>query len=378
MDAFISNSRKPYPLHWYICVLAATGFCFWYFDAASSWNGTDLADSQPAAEEPEMGETAPGGKVATVDQQDQGLTQTAQVNDNDEWSGLMEPELTGQQQRPEAEPSLFEESIADSGNPSNIEQVSGITSESSFQPATRLRGAAAEAALPASFSEALHDAQTRIKDGQYLESHSALSALYWKHPEHRELLIPTLQESAAVIFAASREHFGEPHLVQPGETLESISREYQVPWAYLSRLNRVRPSELQAGSELKVVRGPFGAVVDLSLMNLTVHAHGWYIQHYEIGTGKDDSVPAGRFEVTEKLENPVWYRPEGGVVAADDPTNPLGEYWIGLGDHIGIHGTIDPTSIGRSVSRGYIHLEDKDIEEVFGLLIRGSEVIIRP
>lgn len=378
MDAFISNSRKPYPLHWYICVLAAMAFCFWYFDAASSWNGADLADSQSVAEESEMGETAPGVKVAPVDQQDQSLTQTAQVNDNDEWSGLMEPELTAQQQRPEAEPSLFEESIADSGNPSNIEQVSGIASESSFQPATRLTGSAAKAALPASFAEALHDAQTQIKDGQYLESHSALSALYWKHPEHHELLIPTLQESAAVIFATPRKHFGEPHLVQPGETLESISREYQVPWAYLSRLNRVRPSELQAGSELKVVRGPFGAVVDLSLMKLTVHAHGWYIQHYQIGTGKDDSAPVGQFEVKEKLENPVWYRPEGGVVAADDPTNPLGEYWIGLGDHLGIHGTIDPTSIGRSVSRGYIHLDDKDIEEVFGLLIRGSEVIIRP
>ena len=67
----------------------------------------------------------------------------------------------------------------------------------------------------------------------------------------------------------------------------------------------------------------------------------------------------------EKLENPTWYNPDGGVVDADDPENPLGEYWLGLGNHIGIHGTIDPDSIGQAVSRGCIHLGDRDIEEVF-------------
>ena len=61
----------------------------------------------------------------------------------------------------------------------------------------------------------------------------------------------------------------------------------------------------------------------------------------------------------------------------DDPENPLGEYWLGLGDHIGIHGTNDPSTIGRAASRGCIHLGDSEIEEVFSLLSTGSKVLIR-
>jgi L,D-transpeptidase ErfK/SrfK len=64
-------------------------------------------------------------------------------------------------------------------------------------------------------------------------------------------------------------------------------------------------------------------------------------------------------------------------VEPDDPENPLGEYWLGLGNHIGIHGTNDPASIGQAASRGCIHLGDDDIAEVFGLLSPGSKVLIR-
>ena len=65
------------------------------------------------------------------------------------------------------------------------------------------------------------------------------------------------------------------------------------------------------------------------------------------------------------------------MVDGDDPSNPLGEYWLGLGDHLGIHGTIDPSSIGAALSRGCIHLGDADIAEVYQLLGEGSQVVIR-
>ena len=180
-----------------------------------------------------------------------------------------------------------------------------------------------------------------------------------------------------MIFLSAERQFSDPHIVAWGETLESIGREYELPWQYLARLNGVEPRELQAGQSLKVVRGPFGAVVDLSAFTLTVHMHGWYVQEYRIGIGQDGRTPTGRFTVREKLENPTWYNPDGGVVEADDPENPLGEYWLGLGDHIGIHGTTDPKSIGRAASRGCLHLGDADIREVFELLGTGSEVVIR-
>ncbi|RLS78081.1 MAG: LysM peptidoglycan-binding domain-containing protein, partial [Planctomycetota bacterium] len=182
---------------------------------------------------------------------------------------------------------------------------------------------------------------------------------------------------ASLIFTSNERQFGTPHLVEYGETLQAIAKQYDVPWQYLALLNRVTPEKLQAGQELKVVRGPFGAVVDLSAFTLTVHAHGWYVNKYRIGTGRDHKTPLGEFVVEDKLENPTWYNPDGGIVEPDDPENPLGEYWLGLGDHIGIHGTNDPSTIGRAASRGCIHLGDSEIEEVFSLLSTGSKVLIR-
>lgn len=232
--------------------------------------------------------------------------------------------------------------------------------------------------LSAESADVLRRVDALLKDNQIVDAHYELSTLYWKHPEQRPAFQQRIQATAAAIFTDPEQHFSEPYLVLPGDTLESIGQRYQVPWHYLSRLNRVKPEELQAGQTLKVLRGPFSAVVDLHRFELTVEAHGYYVQHYDIGTGRADSTPVGAFTVEDKLENPTWFNPDGGQVDADDPNNPLGEYWIGLGEHIGIHGTIDPDSIGTRRSRGCIHMRDADIAEVFGLLGAGSAVRIRP
>jgi lipoprotein-anchoring transpeptidase ErfK/SrfK len=96
-----------------------------------------------------------------------------------------------------------------------------------------------------------------------------------------------------------------------------------------------------------------------------------------VGIGKDGTSPIGKFAVLEKIENPQYTDPDGKVIEGDDPANPLGERWIGLGDSYGIHGTIDPESIGKAESRGCIRLRDADIIEVYNFLVVGSVVEIR-
>jgi lipoprotein-anchoring transpeptidase ErfK/SrfK len=231
--------------------------------------------------------------------------------------------------------------------------------------------------LPADVAAKLRTIDDCLKDDLILDAHAELSEIYWKHPELRSTIDNRIRETASLIFTSNERQFGTPHLVEYGETLQAIAKQYEVPWQYLALLNRVTPEKLQAGQELKVVRGPFGAVVDLSAFTLTVHAHGWYVNKYRIGTGRDHKTPLGEFVVEDKLENPTWYNPDGGIVEPDDPENPLGEYWLGLGNHIGIHGTNDPSTIGRAASRGCIHLGDSEIEEVFSLLSTGSKVLIR-
>ena len=109
-----------------------------------------------------------------------------------------------------------------------------------------------------------------------------------------------------------------------------------------------------------------------------LHHHGQYVRGYRICIGKDGSSPVGKFKVLNKVTNPQYTDPDGKVFAGDDPKNPLGNVWIDLGESYGIHGTIEPTSIGKAESRGCIRLLNADATEVFDILEIGSEVVIRP
>lgn len=394
MQPFAQNTTPRIPLYWWLTGIGAAAFTIWAMDLFPSVQpvptGT-VAGPDAAANTPDL--TSADAPWEDLNDPGPSLASTNDETDGDpQWSGLTEPPSEGEpaaeatasaRWRPRTRP------IRD-----NAVKRAGYSKESPDSPEDAAsdgpaRGARADDDAPdpangsqseildADFADAFQASRALLKSGNILDAHAELSRLYWKYPAQRSLLRPALQQTASDIFNSTEHQFGEPHTVEYGETLESIGRQYEVPWQYLAKLNRVTPAKLQAGRELKVVRGPFGAVVDLSAFTLTVHAHGWYVRDYRIGIGKDGKTPTGRFKVQEKLENPVWYDPDGGTVDADDPENPLGEYWIGLGNHIGIHGTIDPDSIGKAASRGCIHLGDDDIRDVFSLLGSGSEVTVR-
>ena len=89
-----------------------------------------------------------------------------------------------------------------------------------------------------------------------------------------------------------------------------------------------------------------------------------------------------------KLVNPEWRNPRTReLFLPDDPANPIGERWIGLvgvdahlaaSEGIGIHGTIEPESIGRQASMGCVRMLPDDVALVYGMLVEGSTVEIRP
>ena len=216
-----------------------------------------------------------------------------------------------------------------------------------------------------------------IANGQEAKGHRILSDWYWKFPENRALFQKDLDELAGQIYFSPQPHYEEPYLIQPGDRLSTIADEYQVSWRFLSKLNEVNPKKIRAGKKLKVFQGPFAASIDLSDFELTVHQNGLYVKKYKIGIGKRNSSPVGEFTVRDKLENPTYYGNDGNVVDADDPLNPLGERWIDLGDGIGIHGTMDPKSIGGTHSKGCIRMLNSDADEVYDLLTLGSSVKIQ-
>ncbi len=202
-----------------------------------------------------------------------------------------------------------------------------------------------------------------------------LSRWYWRHPEQRAELQEQIDEMADEVFFAPRPHFHAEHVVQPNDRLSTIARKYNVPWEYLARVNRVDPKKVRAGQKLKVVDGPFSAFVSLGNFELIVHLNGVYVHRFPVGIGKAGSSPLGTFAVKEKLVDPTYYGDEG-VIAHNDPKNPLGERWIDIGDSFGIHGTIEPDSIGKAESKGCIRLANGDVDQVYDLLSIGSQVTI--
>jgi len=233
------------------------------------------------------------------------------------------------------------------------------------------------ATAPTSLANELPAIDELIANGETLAAHRALSKLYWNHKEHRTELQSRLDGTSRAIFFQPQPHFVEPYIIEPNDQLRVIANKYQLSWEYLARLNKTDPRRIQLGQKLKVVKGPFAAIIDLQDFALTIHLQGYYVKRYDVGIGKDGSSPLGKFGVQNKVENPQYTGPDGRVLLPDDPKNPLGERWIDLGDSYGIHGTIDPDSIGKAASRGCIRLRDKDIVEVYDFLVKGSEVVIR-
>jgi lipoprotein-anchoring transpeptidase ErfK/SrfK len=102
---------------------------------------------------------------------------------------------------------------------------------------------------------------------------------------------------------------------------------------------------------------------------------------FEVATGMETNfTPLGTFKVITKVKEP-WYLPKD--IAGGDPSNPLGTRWIGInvpntdGYKYGIHGTNDPSSIGKNVSQGCIRMNNNDVEWLYRHIPKGTLVIIK-
>lgn len=226
--------------------------------------------------------------------------------------------------------------------------------------------------------EKLQQIDQLLAERNFVAAHRELSTLYWNHPELKSTIMERIEKNAQIIYFSAQPHFLEPYEIQSGDFLQRVAPKYGINWEYLAALNRVDPRRIRAGQKLKVIKGPFSVFVDLSDFELTVHCHGFFVKRYSVGIGHDNSTPVGKFAVLDRITAPQYTDPEGRVIEGGHPTNPLGTHWIDLGDSYGIHGTIEPESIGKAESAGCVRMRNEDVVEVYNFLVKGSEVVIRP
>lgn len=239
----------------------------------------------------------------------------------------------------------------------------------------------AAATEPKALLPSMEKVQAYLNQSKFAEAHEELSH-WFDHPqlseEERNRVQTTLDQLAGRVIY-SREHLLEPpHTIVQGETLQAVADRYQVPLELLVKINGIAdPLYLPAGTQLKVIKGPFDALVDKSRRQLTLFVgDGLYAGSFPVGFGRDLTLPEGNYVVQAKLVNPT-FQAADGMIAADDPSNPLGERWLDLGNRQGIHGSIDPAALASPGSRGCLILNPRDSEDVYDILSLGSKVMIR-
>ncbi len=108
---------------------------------------------------------------------------------------------------------------------------------------------------------------------------------------------------------------------------------------------------------------------------------------YGIGVGREGFTWSGVKNVVRKTEWPDWYPPAEMIkrqpylprMMAGGPGNPLGAraMYIG-GTEYRIHGTNDPSTIGKHVSSGCIRMTNDNAVDLFNRVKVGAKVIVLP
>lgn len=138
--------------------------------------------------------------------------------------------------------------------------------------------------------------------------------------------------------------------------------------------------------------------VDVATNQAYLFEDGQLVKKSKAATGSDKILrngrkvwwfrtPRGRHQVVRKIVDPVWTKPDWAFIEegkkVPPPDHPsrkqkgkLGKYALDLGEGILLHGTDDPSSIGRRASHGCIRLPKDMLSEMYKRAPVGTEVWI--
>ncbi len=259
--------------------------------------------------------------------------------------------------------SSYPSGVRDPFDPSR--QVASLTPSSAPPPSTLH-------APPLKLEPTLQRVKLLVGENKLAEALFELSQVY-DNPDlpsfqAKEITHILDQMAARVIY--SREHLLErPYRVRPGDTLDSIADNYQVPALLLAHINGVNDQQpLPAGKELKVLKGPFSAQISTDHSEMTLMLDGRYAGRFPVSLSDDVSRASGMWTVRPKIVQ--------GSTAAN-----AGKPYLELRDAHGngglyMRGTNDTRVTTSRDNRNSIWLSEQDMSDVFGILSAGSNLVI--
>jgi lipoprotein-anchoring transpeptidase ErfK/SrfK len=188
------------------------------------------------------------------------------------------------------------------------------------------------------------------------------------------------------------------YTVKEGDTIERINRRLglNLPISVVEQING-NCGSLTPGRTLKLLRGPFRAVISKSKFSMYVYLEApdgqrVVVRRVKVAIGKNDGTPEGSFRIAGKAKHVTWTPPASMAKKYKRPVKwgqkgyPLGKegYFMTLRGTdgstsslrgYGIHGTNAQWSIGKAASHGCIRVGDGDIGPLWGMMTEGASTI---
>jgi lipoprotein-anchoring transpeptidase ErfK/SrfK len=205
-----------------------------------------------------------------------------------------------------------------------------------------------------------------------------------KRPQHLEDMkdLPALSYATPREAIAEKFHMSEDLLeeLNPGKSFDKVDDEI-----FVANVIQAKDQSKENKQKLPVI-----ARLDVNKDEGTVQAFdkdNKLVAFFPATVGSEQKkTPTGTFKTTSSDENPNYrYNPDyefKGVktkkpfTIKPGPNGPVGSYWIGLsvGNGYGIHGTAEPSKVGKSESHGCVRMTNWDVRFLGENLKKRAEV----
>ncbi len=229
--------------------------------------------------------------------------------------------------------------------------------------------------------------QAALQQGELARAHLLLSGWYGDPnlaPAEQEQVKSLLGQLAGTVVYSNQHRLEPAYTVQAGDTLKSIAQKQNIPWQLLAKINGIAASnQVQPGQQIKILRGPFAAVIERTKGQLTLMLDGRYAGQFPITVPPGALSGEGEWLVEKKLVHPASgvYQAStasaAGLAAVDRVLVLRSESPEGGGPTLTIASGTSSLSNPTEVSGTTIRISAQDAEELTDILSIGSRVMIR-